>query len=310
MLCATKQHTGKTSVSLGLISAARAGRSVGYMKPVGQTWVEVADNNGVHRVDKDAAVAHRYFGLQVCPSQVSPIVISAGMTKKYLDGEAPELSQQNVKSTITRCFDAISAATDIVIVEGTGHCGVGTVIGWNNARVAATLGIDVVLVANGGIGSTVDELALNVLACRAEGANIAGVIINKVHPSKVDQVTRYIERASALLGWNVPVLATVPYAENLCAKMSADDQQAVRSVVECYEPHLGQCVERLFGEPAQQQSIDGPGMMIIEPDARRTLLGAHRSIPGLAISGLAWAERAADRGWGGATCAHVRAAVA
>ena len=41
-------------------------------------------------------------------------------------------------------------------------------LGWNNARVAATLGVDVVLVANGGIGSTFDDLALNVLACRAE----------------------------------------------------------------------------------------------------------------------------------------------
>ena len=50
----------------------------------------------------------------------------------------------------------------------TGHCGVGSVLGWNNARVAATLGVDVVLVANGGIGSTFDDLALNVLACRAE----------------------------------------------------------------------------------------------------------------------------------------------
>ena len=47
-------------------------------------------------------------------------------------------------------------------------------LGWNNARVAATLGVDVVLVANGGIGSTFDDLALNVLACRAEGARVAG----------------------------------------------------------------------------------------------------------------------------------------
>ena len=62
----------------------------------------------------------------------------------------------------------LQAAHEFVVIEGTGHCGVGSVLGWNNARVAATLGVDVVLVANGGIGSTFDDLALNVLACRAE----------------------------------------------------------------------------------------------------------------------------------------------
>ena len=57
------------------------------------------------------------------------------------------------------CALQLSAAHEFVVVEGTGHCGVGSVLGWNNARVAATLGVDVVLVANGGIGSTFDDLA-------------------------------------------------------------------------------------------------------------------------------------------------------
>merc|ERR1712060_868046 len=106
---------------------------------------------------------------------------------------------------------------DFVVVEGTGHCGVGTVIGYSNAKVAATLGLDVILVANGGVGSTFDELALNVMACRAENVHVKGVIINKCVPAKCAEVSRYLQLASSRLGWDLPVLACVPAAEGLTA---------------------------------------------------------------------------------------------
>jgi len=255
MICATKQHCGKTSVSLGLISAARsqlaaADRSVGYMKPVGQQWVEVpaGDKARMLRVDKDAAVAHKFFGISDSMAHVSPIVISRGVTKGFLDDRMPELSEPAISARLKTAFEAITAANDFTIVEGTGHCGVGSILGWNNAKVAATLGIDVVLVANGGIGSTFDDLHLNVLACRAENASIAGIIINKCQPHKVDEVSRYLELASERFGWNVPVLACVPYAEGLTPKMQADDQQAVREVIDAYEPHLARAVALLTSE--------------------------------------------------------------
>jgi len=261
MICATKQHTGKTSVSLGLMAAARKGLagSVGYMKPVGQTWVDVPRRcgHGFHRVDKDAAVAARFFGLGDCMSNVSPLVIERGFTKRYLDGELPSFDEAEVSTRLRSSFDAISRSNDFVIVEGTGHCGVGSVMNWSNARVAATLGIDVVLVANGGIGSTFDELSLNVMACRAENARIAGIVVNKVAPSKVDEVSKYLTLASKRFHWDVPVLACVPFAENLTPKMAADDQQAVRDVVDNYAPHLEQCVAHLFNgeQRAQRASV-------------------------------------------------------
>ncbi len=46
-------------------------------------------------------------------------------------------------------------------MEGTGHTGVGSIVNVNNARVAAALGLDMLLIANGGIGSAFDDLALN-----------------------------------------------------------------------------------------------------------------------------------------------------
>jgi len=273
MVCATKQHTGKTSISLGLIEAARKMGRVGYMKPVGQVWTEVPHSSGPPlRVDKDAAVAHRFFGLDDDLAHVSPVVLQRGFTKRFLDGDLPELSEAAVSRRLKDSFNTIAARNDLTIVEGTGHCGVGTVIGWSNARVAAILGCDVVLVANGGVGSTFDELSLNMLACRAEGASVAGIILNKVEPTKVDEITHYISLASARFGWDAPVLACVPYADKLPAKMSADDQAAVRAVVDAYAPHLGGCVTTLFGEAAADRTR-----------ARQQLLGQQsgRSATGL-----------------------------
>ena len=221
MVCGVKQHTGKTSVCMALFSNLRkqlSPASVGYMKPVGQEWVEVhSEGEGegsLLRVDKDAALAYQFFGLKDPLQSVSPVVIGRGDTKAFLDGDMPSLSDDAMRARLLGAFVQLSDAHEFVVVEGTGHCGVGSVLGWNNARVAATLGVDVVLVANGGIGSTFDDLALNVLACRAEGARVAGIIVNKCVPGKVEEVQGYLHRA-AVSNWGIPVIGCVPYGEGL-----------------------------------------------------------------------------------------------
>ena len=52
-IAGTSQHSGKTLVSLGLVAALlERGVKVGYMKPVGQRWV---DAHGAH-VDEDSVL--------------------------------------------------------------------------------------------------------------------------------------------------------------------------------------------------------------------------------------------------------------
>lgn len=147
----------------------------------------------------------------------------------------------------------------------------GTVLGYSNAKVAATLGLDVVLVANGGVGSTFDELALNVMACRAENVHVKGVIINKCVPVRCAEVSRYLQLASSRHGWNLPVLACVPAAESLTAKMSADNQSATRDVIDHYSPHLEQCVMHLFSDepPRLQRDAGVPALEQLPTATRR-----------------------------------------
>jgi dethiobiotin synthetase len=46
--------------------------------------------------------------------------------------------------------------------------------------VARALNAEMILVANGGLGSTFDELELNRCMCKEYGVKIRGVLLNKV----------------------------------------------------------------------------------------------------------------------------------
>ncbi len=59
---------------------------------------------------------------------------------------------------IEYAYEKVSEASDVVLMEGTGHCAVGSVVGVNNAQVAGMLGASMILIANGGLGSAFDEL--------------------------------------------------------------------------------------------------------------------------------------------------------
>ena len=64
-VAATRQHVGKTTVSLALMSGLkkRFGR-VGFIKPVGQQHITLTDEHGRDlRVDKDVQVLKEYFQL-------------------------------------------------------------------------------------------------------------------------------------------------------------------------------------------------------------------------------------------------------
>ncbi len=50
--------------------------------------------------------------------------------------------------------------------EGTGHPGVGSVVDMSNAQVAQLLGAPVVMIVEGGIGSTIDLLNMNLALFR------------------------------------------------------------------------------------------------------------------------------------------------
>lgn len=205
-IAATRQNDGKTTISLGLISALlERGYRVGYMKPVGQRVVQSGDAV----VDEDVLLVQGIFGLRGKLQDNSPIGIPKGFTEQYIRGEI----ESDLPQRIMESFERVSAECDVVILEGTGHAGVGSVIDLSNAAVAHMLDAQVLIVSLGGIGRPYDEVALNSALFREKGDDILGVIINKVLPAKRDKIRETLE--IAFQRRNMPLLGAIPTVELL-----------------------------------------------------------------------------------------------
>ena len=94
--------------------------------------------------------------------------------------------------------------------------------------MANILNAKVIIVASGGIGRPIDEIALNQALFEKAGADIIGVIINKVQSDKLDFIKHYC--GQALEKMNLKLLGVIP--EN--AKLS--------------EPSLSQIIHEINGE--------------------------------------------------------------
>lgn len=236
-VAATKQHVGKTSVSLALVSGLqkRFGK-VGFIKPVGQQHVEVKSHNlgTTMRVDKDVCLVRERFHLDhIDYEHMSPVIIPRGYTKKFVDGE---ITYEKQMDDINTAFRHVSEASDVVLCEGTGHCAVGSIVRVNNAKVASMIGADMVLVANGGLGSAFDELELNRVLCQHYNVRIAGVVINKVIPDKYEQTKHYMGKA-LMQAWGVPLVGCIPDRPYLGCPALADLERLFKSDLICGKKH-------------------------------------------------------------------------
>lgn len=203
-IAATGQNVGKTTLCLGILAALHQRlTSVGFIKPVGQQHIKINDHLNV---DKDVVLFKEYFGLASDYADMSPIILPSGFTRHFLD---QRISLPSMERIIQEAFNKISAQHHFTIVEGTGHIGVGSIVQMNNAKVAALLGLDVIMIASGGLGSAHDELALNIAMCRHYGVNVRGVILNRVLEDKRAMIEEYFPKA--LNAWNIPLIGCVPY---------------------------------------------------------------------------------------------------
>eukprot|EP00802_Teleaulax_amphioxeia_P012575 Tamp_12618.p3 GENE.Tamp_12618~~Tamp_12618.p3 ORF type:complete len:153 (+),score=25.85 Tamp_12618:679-1137(+) len=142
---------------------------------------------------------------------MSPVVFPPGFTRKVIDGR---VQTGDLLHKIKDSFTALATNSDFTLLEGSGHIGVGSIVNLNNAQVAGALGVDVVMIAPGGLGVSFDQLAMNKALLEKHGAQLRGVILNKVEPSKYDMVKDYYKRVLEDL-WETPMLGCIPY-QQLC----------------------------------------------------------------------------------------------
>jgi len=94
-VAATSQHVGKTTSTLGLVSAyMKKGLNVGYCKPVGQKFLDIQNL----RVDKDTILFADLINFEIIPELHSPVILGPGATEMYLDHPEDFNLERNIKN--------------------------------------------------------------------------------------------------------------------------------------------------------------------------------------------------------------------
>jgi BioD-like phosphotransacetylase family protein len=285
-IAATRQHDGKTTTSLGLLAAIQnVHQRIGYIKPVGQRFVEIDEQ----KIDEDTVLMDRVYQLNCPLVDMSPIAVEPDFTRKYLQSS----NYDALVKKIQKAFDRVAWEKDFVLCEGSGHAGVGSVFDLSNARVAKILQAKVVIVSQGGIGKPIDEVALNQALFEKEGVEIIGVILNKVVMEKVDTVTDFARRGLKRKG--LDLLGVVPHQpilsrptmdlirEELSAEVLNESNQ-IRNMVD----------EVVVGAMGVQNALNyfKRGMLLIAPGDREdiilaaatTLFGQSDGLAGIVLT--------------------------
>ena len=190
-IAAIDKNSGKTTTSISLMHLARKKyERVGFIKPFGAQSVTYRQTV----VDKDVALMAQVFDLDQGLEILSPVVLAPDTTHKVVDGL---ISPLELQEKILHACAELEKSCDFIIIEGSGHPGVGSVIGLSNARIARLLNAPVLLVTGGGLGNVVDRLAMIQALFEKEEVEIRAILVNRLIAAKREKSLDYLQRALA-----------------------------------------------------------------------------------------------------------------
>jgi len=270
-VAATRQNDGKTITALGLLRVIKDYySSVGYIKPVGQQ-VKLIDGCNI---DNDADLMKEVFQIGSQLPDMSPVAIPRGFTEDYiLHGNPDELRRKIIQSYLRASHEK-----DFMVVEGTGHGGVGSVIDLSNGDVASLLNTPVILVTCGGIGKPIDEVMLNKAVFEQKGVDIIGVVVNKVTQEKYDKINRFVRLGFEKKG--IRVLGVLPFRPALASPTIKQLLEYINGKLLCGEKGLDQSVSKiLVGAMPPHTALDyfRGDELLITPGNREDLILAAMS---------------------------------
>jgi len=294
-VAATEQNTGKTTTSLGLYGVLRERfHALGFIKPVGQRFTEVEGK----RIDEDSVLIRDTFHTQTPIEDMSPIAVEPDFTRRYIEASNGDALVRRIRHS----FDRTCWEKDFVIIEGTGHAGVGSVFDLSNARIASLLVSKVLLVTPGGIGRPIDEASLNKALFDKENVEVIGVVMNKVLPSKFDYISEFARRGFERLG--LELLGVIPQERILAEPTLADVSLIIKGeVLSGAELMRRRVANVMIGamQPANVLSrIEERTLLIAPGDREDIILAAHsdaeHATEGEGIVGLVLSESLRPQG--------------
>jgi len=265
-IAATKQNDGKTTVSLGIIrNLQQKFGKVGFIKPIGQRYLE---EQGL-KIDEDSILIEEVCGIKCGLKDMSPIAVEKGFTEKYIT----KPDKKNISRQIQDSFRRISKNQELVVIEGTGHAGVGSVFDHSNAAVAKLLGSKVIIISSGGVGRPIDEIVLNKALFEKEGVKVLGVIVNKVLPDKFAKISGFVRKGLERKG--IDVLGVLPYDPMLARPTIEQILEETDFEVICGKEYLERSVAKVIVaamEPADAVRYISEDSLMITPGDREDMI--------------------------------------
>ncbi|MCQ9206700.1 MAG: AAA family ATPase [Omnitrophica bacterium] len=240
-ISATGQNAGKTTFCIGFIAALlKRFKKIGFIKPIGQRYLMEQG----FKIDEDSILIEKIFNVSggISIKDLSPIAIERGFTERYIVENGA--SNKAYRKSISDSFERVAKDKELVVVEGTGHAGVGSVFDLSNAVVAKLLGSKVILLTPGGIGKPIDEAMLNKTLFDKEGVRLAGVVVNKVRAQKFDKIKKFVKMGFEMK--NTPVLGTMPYQRRLAIPTMREIFEELKIDLLCGANQLDNRVDKIL----------------------------------------------------------------
>lgn len=285
-LAGERQHAGKTTTSLGIISALcqhMDPADIGYFKPVGQEMVTLPSGE---RIDKDVLVVQQFTELEMPDiGMLSSVRVVSGVTRNYIQSDNRHRITEQFEASIQRSLDALSHKK-IIIAEGTGHPGVGSVVGLSNARVANLLNARILYLVGGGIGRTLDELEVDLSYFAHNHSQVGGVLFNKVLPQKLEQMASVLTEPALrriFSDWNPPLhvfgyMPQVEYLNNPSMELISNSFPSMKPLNAALKTDSGQRPCRKVKIISQDYEEFNPALRLKPRDIAVIAAGTHRRL--------------------------------
>jgi phosphate acetyltransferase len=224
----TESGSGKALVALGTIELIlRKATKVSFFRPVIQTTqTESKSGNLLTDRDEDIELIMQHFNLPQTYEE------SFGLRSDLLNDLLGQHQLDRVLSIIIEKFQVLASRSDFILCEGSDYLGEGSAFEFNvNQEIAKNLGCPILVLGNADGRSVTDALRpvqIAVDTYRKHNCQIAGVLLNKAVPERVDTLTAALENCYGDTGC---VLAVIPFDRQLIAPRVQDIARQLQAEV-------------------------------------------------------------------------------
>lgn len=228
----SESRSGKSALCVGLGSILKdKGLNVGYMKPVGSLARTV--NQTIY--EDDAFKTKQALGLSEPAEKICPILISEELVDARLKGK-----KRGHKARITRTFKELSSGKSVMLLEGMGDIGGGSMFDLSDPETARLFSAKIILVAKYDSDYVLDRVLSDVKLI-GDVKMLVGVVFTDVSKANIRRIKKTI--TPFLKRKKIKVLGLIPQDPLLKSASVADIAEELGGRIICCEEYKNELVK-------------------------------------------------------------------